>query len=124
MIPKILVIEAESDLRGSLVISLIVEGYAVTGVANGALGVSLARRLTPDVIICDFRLPCLDGREIFGQLRHDQSTEKIPFILISADALPEYSVPKPDSFLRKPFGRHELMDAVLRAIAKPLAPSF
>lgn len=68
MIPKILVIEDESDLRGSLVISLIVEGYAVTGVGNGALGVSLARRLTPDVIICDFRLPCLDGQEIFWSI--------------------------------------------------------
>ncbi|BAW96387.1 response regulator receiver domain protein [[Synechococcus] sp. NIES-970] len=119
MIPKILVIENKSDLRDSLIISLIVEGYEVMGAADGVIGINLARRMIPDVIICDFPL---DGEAAYGQLRDDQCTQKIPCILMSADALPERLTPKPNTFLRKPFGRHDLMEAVLQAIAPLITP--
>ncbi|MBV5259466.1 response regulator [Synechococcus moorigangaii CMS01] len=122
MNPKILVIEDELDLRESLILSLIVEGYEVLGAADGLMGIRLAHQNSPDVILCDWCLPRLDGRAIWGQLRHDQYTQKIPFILMSADALPESFIPKPETFLRKPFGRHDLMEAILRAIAPILPP--
>ncbi|MEB3225890.1 MAG: response regulator [Synechococcus sp.] len=120
MSPKILVIEDEFPLRESLVISLVVEGYEVLGAADGLVGVNLARQITPDVIIYDFHPPQLEGRKICGQLHQNQRTQKIPLILISADRLPEDVVPQPGTFLRKPFGRRDLMDAVLKAIAPAL----
>ena len=53
---------------------------------QGRLGLDLARKHSPDLILLDVHLPDLDGWDVFSQLRGAETTRNIPVIVISADA--------------------------------------
>jgi len=55
---------------------------------QGRLGLDLARKHSPDLILLDIHLPDLNGWEVFSQLRSAETTRNIPVIVISADATP------------------------------------
>jgi CheY-like chemotaxis protein len=38
----------------------------------------------PDLIICDFRMPGLDGRQLFEKLRGRENTRNIPFVIVAS----------------------------------------
>lgn len=53
---------------------------------QGRLGLDLARKHSPDLILLDVHLPDLDGWDVFSQLQVEEATRKIPVIVLSADA--------------------------------------
>jgi CheY-like chemotaxis protein len=53
---------------------------------QGQLGLDLARKHSPDLILLDLHLPDLPGWEVLAQLRRDEVTRGIPIVVISADA--------------------------------------
>jgi PAS domain S-box-containing protein len=53
---------------------------------QGQLGIELAARHRPDLILLDLHLPDLDGDEVLSRLREDPRTAQIPVIVLSADA--------------------------------------
>ena len=53
---------------------------------QGRLGLDLARKHSPDLILLDIHLPDLNGWDVFSQLRGEVTTQDIPVIIISADA--------------------------------------
>jgi signal transduction histidine kinase len=55
---------------------------------QGALGIELARRHRPDLILLDLHLPDLHGSEVLDALRGDPATATIPVVVVSADATP------------------------------------
>jgi CheY-like chemotaxis protein len=56
------------------------------GAMQGQLGLDLARKHSPDLILLDLHLPDLPGWEVLAQLRRDEATRHIPIVVISADA--------------------------------------
>ena len=55
---------------------------------NGKLGIELARRNQPEVILMDINLPGMSGIEALKILREDPATAHIPVVAISANAMP------------------------------------
>ena len=53
---------------------------------QGRLGLDLARKHSPDLILLDIHLPDLNGWDVFSQLQGEETTRNIPVIIISADA--------------------------------------
>lgn len=53
---------------------------------SGAAALDLVRREAPDAVLLDLHLPDLSGEEVLDRLRHDPETERLPVIVISADA--------------------------------------
>jgi CheY-like chemotaxis protein len=53
---------------------------------QGRLGLDLARKHVPDLVLLDLHLPDMPGWQVLAQLKADQSTRDIPVIVISADA--------------------------------------
>jgi PAS domain S-box-containing protein len=53
---------------------------------QGKLGIELARRHSPDLILLDLHLPDLPGWEVLSRLQRDKATRDIPVVIISADA--------------------------------------
>ena len=53
---------------------------------QGRVGLELARKHAPDLILLDLHLPDLPGWQVLHQLKADQATREIPVIVISADA--------------------------------------
>jgi signal transduction histidine kinase len=53
---------------------------------QGQMGLDLARRHDPDIILLDLHLPDMDGGEVLRRLRDDERTRHIPVVMITADA--------------------------------------
>jgi len=64
----------------------------VEATAQGQLGIELARHHPPDVIVLDVHLPDLPGELVLGILKNDAVTERIPVIMLTADADPEQAM--------------------------------
>ena len=54
---KILIIDDEPQLRGLLARIISLEGYDVLQAENCASGLKILQRETPDVVLCDVKLP-------------------------------------------------------------------
>jgi CheY-like chemotaxis protein len=53
---------------------------------QGRVGLELARKHEPDLILLDLHLPDMPGWQVLGQLKADQATRDTPVVVISADA--------------------------------------
>jgi PAS domain S-box-containing protein len=53
---------------------------------QGSLGLDLARKHLPDLILLDVHLPDLPGWEVLARLQAEEATRDIPVVVISADA--------------------------------------
>jgi len=80
---KILFIEDESALQKTLGEVLQQEGYRVISALNGEVGVELAKKEIPDLILLDLVLPKLHGFEVLKKLKEEVETNKIPVIVLT-----------------------------------------
>ncbi|HTG43293.1 MAG TPA: response regulator, partial [Verrucomicrobiae bacterium] len=83
-IKRILVIEDEPEMRRNLATILRLEKFDVSQAENGRVGLELAKKERPDVILCDVMMPELDGHQVLQALREDTSTANVPFIFLTA----------------------------------------
>ena len=77
--PTVLVIDDDSGTRLLLEKLLLRKGYAVIVSADGATGLDLFRRLSPDAIVLDLNMPGFDGMTVLQQVR--ALNERIPVII-------------------------------------------
>lgn len=61
-------------------------GVELMTAMQGKLGLDLARRHLPDLILLDLHLPDMPGWEVLAHLKATPATRKIPTIVLSADA--------------------------------------
>lgn len=113
---KILVAEDDPLTREALVACLEGEGFAVTAAANGLEAIESWKSDPPDLVCLDIMMPGLDGYEVCRRIR--ASDPRLPVVFLSAkneeiDVVVGLELGA-DDFVRKPFGRHELL-ARLRA---------
>jgi DNA-binding NarL/FixJ family response regulator len=113
---KILVIEDEPEMRRNLLTVLRLEQFQPLGAENGRLGLELARREKPDLILCDVMMPELDGHGVLQALRADAETAAIPFIFLTAKGekadLRNGMNLGADDYLTKPVARADLLQAI------------
>ena len=81
---RILVIEDETRMRANLVTILRMEGFEALDAPDGAAGVDAAKRLLPELILCDISMPRMDGHAVLAALRAEPATARIPFIFLTA----------------------------------------
>src|SRR6185503_20575038 len=113
---KILVIEDEAATLENLVLMLEMEGFKPFFAPNGRIGVEVARRELPDVILCDVSMPELDGYGVLESLRGDSKTVSIPFIFLTAKGdkkdLRVGMNLGADDYLTKPAGVEDVLGAI------------
>jgi DNA-binding response OmpR family regulator len=113
---KILVIEDEPEMRRNVIALLRYYDYETVAADNGRQGVEAARREKPDLILCDVKMPELDGYGVLQTLQTDDSLGRIPFIFLTAkgerDDLRSGMNLGADDYLTKPVGNAELVGAV------------
>jgi two-component system response regulator AtoC len=70
MIPKrILIVDDEESFRHMLSVILIKEGYEVEAASNGEAGLQKAAASPFDHILCDIRMPHMDGLEVLREIK-------------------------------------------------------
>ena len=62
-------------------------GIELIPALQGRIGLDLARRHAPDVILLDLHLPDLSGEEVLRRLKADPATRDVPVVFITADAM-------------------------------------
>jgi len=113
---KILLIEDNDEVRENTAEILEISNYKVFTAANGKIGIELALKELPDLIICDIMMPVMDGYEVLKLLHKHKETENIPFIFLTAKS-EKTDIRKgmkmgADDYLTKPFEGKELLNAV------------
>ncbi|MBD2122559.1 GGDEF domain-containing response regulator [Trichocoleus sp. FACHB-262] len=122
---KILVIEDDLPVRENILELLEAEEFDVIGAENGAVGVQMARKHLPDLILCDVMMPELDGHGVLATLRTDPATAAIPFIFLTAKAdktdFRQGMNLGADDYLTKPCTADELLGAIAARLQKQAA---
>lgn len=119
---KVLIIEDNEDVRENTADILELAGYNVTMAENGKIGVEVAKKILPDVIVCDIMMPELDGYEVLQALDKNSKTSSIPFIFLTAKT-EKIDMRKgmnlgADDYLTKPFSENELLEAIQSRLKK------
>ena len=84
---KVVVIDDNSFDRMTICDSLVTEGYDVIEADNGVSGLDIIKKESPDLIICDLKMPVMNGDELLDELRNScTDMDIIPFIFISGYA--------------------------------------
>src|ERR1043166_1470658 len=113
---RILVIEDEPEMRRNITALLRYKDYQPIAAENGRVGVEIARREKPDLILCDVMMPELDGYGVLRALQADAALASIPFIFLTAkgekDDLRSGMNLGADDYLTKPVANNELVQAI------------
>ena len=84
---KILIIE-DNQLNLELAQDLLeMSGYQVISATMAEAGIVLAKSEIPDLILMDIRLPGINGLDAIKLLKQDPSTQHIPVVVLTADAM-------------------------------------
>jgi two-component system, cell cycle response regulator DivK len=87
--PTVLIIE-DNPLNMKMFAALVeASGYGVLQASDGLIGVDLARRARPQLIIMDLDLPGLSGVAATRALKGDHETRNIPVLLTTATKITE-----------------------------------
>ena len=117
---KILIIDDDPGVLDSFAEWFELQGYDVLTAEGGQQGVKLAQEYQPDVIVCDFSMPEVDGLSVLEALRSNSETAEIPFVMFSAYdnfILEARSLLKgADACLDKSLGVEELLETVQRVL--------
>jgi DNA-binding NarL/FixJ family response regulator len=113
---KILVIEDEPEMRRNITTLLRFQDYEPIAAENGRVGIEIARREQPDLILCDVMMPELDGYGVLRSLQADAKLALIPFIFLTAkgekDDLRSGMNLGADDYLTKPVANDDLVLAI------------
>jgi CheY-like chemotaxis protein len=117
----VLVVEDDMDTRDLLRIWLEASGADVRVASGGELALLQILDRQPDVILCDLRLPGVDGCAFVEQVRKDLML-RIPVVALTADATHEATIRTLEAgfsaHLVKPIAREVVVSHILRALGR------
>jgi CheY-like chemotaxis protein len=119
---NVLVIDDVDDVRQAVVKTLQHFGFVTREARNGRSGIQMALEDAPDLIICDVRMPGMDGYRTLTAIRDIPAIANIPFIFLTA-AMDKSDIRRgmlsgADDYLTKPFTPEELFEAVATRLAR------
>jgi two-component system response regulator AtoC len=114
---KVLVVDDEAGVRRTLSMILEDEGYQVITASDGKEGLERALKEEPDLILCDIRMPRMDGLEFLEQYRKKNGQALV--ITITAYGSTELAVEAMKKgaydYLPKPFTTAEVVLTLRKA---------
>jgi two-component system cell cycle response regulator DivK len=97
-----------------------VKGYRVLVAETAELGIPMALKEKPDLVLMDIHLPGMNGMEALARLRADAATKAIPVLAFTASVMPqdrrEIMSAGFDGFLSKPVNLKEFLETISAAL--------
>jgi two-component system, NtrC family, sensor kinase len=119
---KVLVVEDEENLRQLLVDNLKKTGLEVLDVADGSKALECCRQQQFDLILTDIKMPFMDGLNLLKAIK---PLQKAKIIVVTGGIVTEFSKEDrnnlrslTDAYLKKPFARGELYQALEKVLKK------
>jgi two-component system response regulator PilR (NtrC family) len=117
---RLLIVDDMASLRDMLSIVFVKEGFEVRLASNFTEGLADALKSSPDVIICDIKMPDGNGLDLLRRVKEENP--RVPIIMITAhgstaDAVEAMKAGAVD-YVNKPFDNDELVLKVRRALGE------
>ncbi len=115
---KVLVIDDEAGVRRTLSMILEDEGYDVLTASDGKEGLERALKEEPDLILCDIRMPRIDGLEFLEQYKKKNNGQGLVITITaygSSDLAVEAMQKGAYDYLPKPFTTAEVVLTLKKA---------
>ncbi|MBM6672953.1 substrate-binding domain-containing protein [Marseilla massiliensis] len=113
--PLALVVDDNADVR-EYVAHLLGGEYDVRQAADGKEGLGMALKTVPDLIVCDVKMPVMDGLEMCRRVKAETATSHVPVILLTSNAQENQRAEGYDSgadaYITKPFSSKVLLSRV------------
>ncbi len=122
--PDILIVE-DSPTQALLLKHLLSPcAYPITVARSGEEALARIRERRPALVISDFVMPGMNGRDLCRQVRQDPVLKGIPFVLMTAQSDPAEGLAPDerggaDMFLTKPVTREQLQQALKALLRQP-----
>jgi phosphate regulon transcriptional regulator PhoB len=123
---RILIIEDDKDIVELVRYNVTNEGFEVSAVSDGTLGLAHLRKSMPDLLILDLMLPKMPGLEICKEVRRDPALNRLPILMLTArgeeaDRIIGLEMGA-DDYVTKPFSPRELV-ARVKALLRRTEPA-
>lgn len=115
---RILVVDdepANAALTGAM---LRAEGFGTDSVLSGTEAIRAANRQKPDLIVSDYEMPGMTGREVAERIKSNEDTREIPVLICTYAEVSEDDLRPADALLRRPFSQQDLKKTVARLLAR------
>jgi len=110
----ILLIESNANILDNFTEYFEIEGFRILSANNGNMGVEIARKCLPDLIISEILMNEIDGYDVLYSILHTSNTSEIPFIFSTTQAEKKDKALAlklgADDFIVKPFGMEQLCE--------------
>ena len=118
----VLLIEDDLALRENTAEILELANYEVLTASNGIIGVAMAKKHLPDIILCDIMMPKLDGYKVLELLSKNRRTKFTPFVFISVRGQIQ-DIRKgmnlgADDYIIKPYTEDDLLNVLEKRLLK------
>jgi two-component system sensor histidine kinase/response regulator len=97
VVPQVLVVDDDKDIRESLAQILVEEGFDVSSAENGKVALEEIARRVPDVVLLDLMMPVMNGWQVLETLRSSPEHAQIQVVVLSA-----FEAPGAVDFIEKP----------------------
>ena len=113
---KILIVDDDRDIVDAIEAILMMEDYSVSHAYEGMDAILSARSQKPDLILLDYMLPDMNGKEVALTLRGEDELKDIPVVIVSAsrEAGEVARQIQVSDFIEKPFDMEHLLTVVRR----------
>ncbi|MEN3338374.1 MAG: two-component system, OmpR family, operon response regulator KdpE [Acidobacteriota bacterium] len=123
MAARILIVDDEPNIIGTVSPLLRARGYDVSSAMTGRAGLDAAERIKPDLIVLDLGLPDMDGVSVCREVRQGSS---VPIVVLSARGAEADKVGAldagADDYVTKPFGAQELLARIRATLRRTENP--
>jgi len=106
----------DDPLNLELLTAFLEDDFLITCLSDGQQCLDAIKQQTPDIILLDFMMPVLDGKQTCRQLKSSEKTKDIPVIILSGKSFQEdidsmYDAGA-DDYLAKPFTVTQLINMI------------
>jgi diguanylate cyclase (GGDEF)-like protein len=119
---KILVVDDDPDIRDILKLTLSEENYEVIEAQDGEEALKLISTKSPNLILLDYKIPKVDGREVCRRVKKDILLRHLPIIMVTAKGDINDKVngidAGADDYVVKPFEPKELLARIRMVIRR------
>jgi DNA-binding NtrC family response regulator len=120
MTERILIVDDERNLRESLSEALSQAGYQVLTASDGKEAYSMIQEQELDLLLCDWRMPEMDGATLLNLLREEGRLVDLPALVITAHGTSNNAIDAIQlgayDFVTKPFDLDDVIVTIRRAL--------
>ncbi|MCA8911465.1 MAG: response regulator [Planctomycetes bacterium] len=94
------------------------EGFGIESAGSGTEALQRANQQKPDLVVTDYEMPGMSGREFAEQFKSNEETREIPILICTYAEVTEADLRPADALLRRPFSQEDLKSTVDRLLQR------